>query len=64
MFRHQYQKSPRARSGRHLATNFLGDGGSLDNAQRIAGHEVIGATALYDRRGDSISLDEIERIRL
>lgn len=45
-------------------TNFLSHGGSLDNAQRIAGHEVISTTALYDRRGDAISLDEIERIRL
>lgn len=45
-------------------TNFLSHGGSLDNAQRIAAHEVSSTTALYDRRGDTISLDEIERIRL
>ncbi|NJN74770.1 MAG: tyrosine-type recombinase/integrase [Limnothrix sp. RL_2_0] len=45
-------------------TNFLYNGGSRDNAQRIAAHEDVRTTALYDRRGDEISLDEIERIRL
>ena len=45
-------------------TNFLRNGGSRDNAQRIAAHEDIRTTALYDRREDTISLDEIERIRL
>lgn len=45
-------------------TNYLRNGGSRDNAQKIAAHEDIRTTALYDRRDDSISLDEIERIRL
>jgi len=45
-------------------TNFLRHGGSRDNAQKIAAHEDIRTTELYDRRGDTISLDEIERIRL
>ncbi|WP_026072798.1 tyrosine-type recombinase/integrase [Nodosilinea nodulosa] len=45
-------------------TNFLRNGGSRDNAQKIAAHEDIRTTALYDRREDAISLDEIERIRL
>lgn len=45
-------------------TNYLKHGGSLDNAQKIAAHEDSRTTALYDRRDDSISLDEIERIRL
>ncbi|NJL38483.1 MAG: tyrosine-type recombinase/integrase [Leptolyngbyaceae cyanobacterium SM1_4_3] len=45
-------------------TNFLRNGGSRDSAQRIAAHEDIRTTALYDRRGDAVSLDEIERIRL
>ena len=45
-------------------TNFLQNGGSRDNAQRIAAHEDIRTTALYDRRDEVISLDEIERIRL
>lgn len=45
-------------------TNFLRNGGSRDNAQKIAAHEDVRTTALYDRREDTISLDEIERIRL
>ena len=46
-------------------TNFLNNGGSRDNAQRIAAHEEdVDTTALYDRRNDEVSLDEIERIRL
>ena len=45
-------------------TNFLRNGGSRDNAQKIAAHEDSRTTTLYDRREDTISLDEIERIRL
>jgi integrase len=45
-------------------TNYLRNGGSRDSAQKIAAHEDSRTTALYDRRGDEISLDEIERIRL
>ena len=45
-------------------TNFLRNGGSRDNAQRVAAHEDVRTTALYDRRDEAISLDEIERIRL
>lgn len=45
-------------------TNFLVNGRSRDNAQRIANHQDVRTTALYDRRGDVVSLDEIERIRL
>ncbi|NEQ48678.1 MAG: tyrosine-type recombinase/integrase [Leptolyngbya sp. SIO3F4] len=45
-------------------TNYLRHGGSRDNAQKIACHEDIRTTALYDRRAETVSLDEIERIRL
>lgn len=45
-------------------TNFLKHGGSRDNAQKIAAHEDVRTTSLYDRRDQNISLDEIERIRL
>jgi site-specific recombinase XerD len=45
-------------------TNYLRNGGSRDNAQKIAAHGCVRTTALYDRRGDDISLDEIERIHL
>lgn len=43
-------------------TTYLGNGGTLENAQRIAAHESPRTTSLYDRTGDELSLDEIERI--
>jgi site-specific recombinase XerD len=43
-------------------TAYLENGGSLEHAQRIASHESVRTTKLYDRTGDAISLDEIERI--
>jgi site-specific recombinase XerD len=44
-------------------TNFLQNGGSLENAQAIAAHESPRTTKLYDRTRDEITLDEIERVR-
>jgi integrase/recombinase XerD len=43
-------------------TAYLANGGELATAQKIAGHESPRTTALYDRTGDAVSLDEIERI--
>jgi integrase/recombinase XerD len=43
-------------------TAFLLNGGTLENAARIASHESTGTTQLYNRTGDTVSLDEIERI--
>ena len=43
-------------------TTYLQNGGTLENAQAMAAHESPRTTALYDRRGDAISLDEVERI--
>ena len=45
-------------------TIYLENGGTLENAQAIAGHADVKSTKLYDRRGQKITLDEIERIRL
>lgn len=45
-------------------TAYLENGGTVENAQAIAAHESPRTTKLYDRRGDQISLDEIERIVL
>jgi serine/threonine-protein kinase len=36
--------------------------GSIEHAQRIAAHESPRTTKLYDRTGDQVSLDEIEKI--
>jgi len=43
-------------------TAYLLNGGTLENAQAIACHESARTTKLYDRRGDQVSLNEIERI--
>jgi integrase/recombinase XerD len=43
-------------------TAYLGNGGTLERAQQIAGHESPRTTKLYDRTSDDITLDEIERI--
>jgi hypothetical protein len=37
-------------------------GGTLENAQVMAAHESPRTTKLYDRAGDEITLDEVERI--
>jgi site-specific recombinase XerD len=58
--------------GRHICnhsfratgiSNFLQNGGSLENAQAIAAHESPRTTKLCDRTRDEISLDKIERVR-
>ena len=43
-------------------TAYLSNGGTLEHAQRIAGHASPKTTKLYDRTADAVSLDEIERI--
>lgn len=45
-------------------TAYLLNGGSLETAQAIANHESPRTTKLYDRTGDEITLDEVERIRI
>ena len=43
-------------------TAYLANGGTLNHAQRIAGHASPKTTKLYDRTADTVSVDEIERI--
>lgn len=43
-------------------TNYLENGGSVENAQKMAGHSSIKTTKLYDRRDDRLTLDEVEKI--
>lgn len=43
-------------------TAYLANGGTIENAQAIAGHESPRTTKLYDRTKDELTLDEIERI--
>jgi hypothetical protein len=41
----------------------FGNGGTLEVAQRIAGHADSRTTKLYDRRGQKVLLEDMERIR-
>jgi integrase len=43
-------------------TVYLQNGGLLEHAQQMAAHESARTTKLYDRRNDTVTLDEIERI--
>ncbi len=44
-------------------TLYMENGGSINEAQKLANHADPRTTKLYDRSADSVSLDEIERIR-
>lgn len=45
-------------------TDYLENGGTLENAAAIAAHESPRTTKLYDRADDEITLDEVERIAI
>lgn len=45
-------------------TVYLGNGGTLEKAQLMAAHASPRTTKLYDRTGDQITLDEVERIAI
>ena len=45
-------------------TAYLLNGGTLERAQAIAGHESPRTTQLYDRTADDITVEDIERIRV
>ena len=45
-------------------TAYLLNGGTLERAQAIAGHESPRTTQLYDRTADDITVEDIERIRI
>ena len=45
-------------------TEYLHNGGDLETAARIAGHESTRTTQLYNRVHEELSLDEIERIHI
>jgi integrase/recombinase XerD len=61
--------SLRAKIGCHTfratgITAYLEAGGTLENAQAMAAHESPRTTKLYDRTGDEITLDEVEKIAI
>lgn len=45
-------------------TAYLENGGDLETAAQIANHESPRTTKLYDRTGDVVDLDEVERIAI
>jgi integrase/recombinase XerD len=45
-------------------TAYLKNDGTLEHAQQMANHSSPRTTKLYDRRGDEITLDEYEKIRI
>jgi site-specific recombinase XerD len=45
-------------------TAYMDNGGSLEHAQNMAAHESPRTTKLYDRSGDAVTLDEVERIMI
>ena len=45
-------------------TAYLLNGGTLERAQTIAGHESPRTTQLYDRTADDITVEDIERIKV
>ncbi|MGH8057351.1 MAG: hypothetical protein ACREOH_08970 [Candidatus Entotheonellia bacterium] len=42
-------------------TAYIENGGTIEKAQAIAAHESPRTMQLYDRIGDEITLDEVER---
>src|SRR5260370_39053353 len=56
------QKYPATVSAQRASPPTLQNGGKLEVAQQMAGHESARTTGLYDRRNDSVALDEVERV--
>jgi integrase/recombinase XerD len=56
---HENRRAQFPGDGHH---ELLQNGGKLEVAQAMAGHESARTTGLYDRRNDAIALDEVERI--
>ena len=45
-------------------TEYMNSGGTFEIAQRIAGHTSPATTRIYDRSGDRLPLEEIERVQI
>jgi site-specific recombinase XerD len=45
-------------------TAYLKNGGTLERAAQMANHASTRTTQLYDRRAESVTLDEVERVRI
>ena len=45
-------------------TEYMNSGGTIEITQRIAGHTSPATTRIYDRSGDRLTLEEIERVQI
>ena len=45
-------------------TEYMNSGGTIEIAQRIVGHTSPATTRIYDRSGDRLTLEEIERLQI
>jgi len=45
-------------------TAYMNSGGTIEIAQRIAGHTSPSTTRIYDRSEDQLTLQEIERVQI
>jgi site-specific recombinase XerD len=45
-------------------TEYMNSGGTIEIAQRIAGHTSSSTTRIYDRSGDQLTFQEIERVQI
>src|ERR1700758_845689 len=45
-------------------TQYMNSGGTIEIAQRIAGHTSPSTTRIYDRSGDQLTIEEIERVQI
>ena len=45
-------------------TEYMNSGGTIEIAQRIAGHTSPSTTRIYDRSRDQLTLEEIERVQI
>jgi integrase len=67
--RHAAELGMRVKVGCHTfratgITAYLEAGGTLENAEAMAAYQSPRTTRLYDRTGDRITLDEVERISI
>ncbi|MGH1351607.1 MAG: tyrosine-type recombinase/integrase [Methyloligellaceae bacterium] len=65
--RRLHQAGIQTQAGNHTfrasgITIYLENGGLVEHAQQMAAHESPRTTKLYDRRADTVSLDEVEKI--
>jgi hypothetical protein len=62
--RHSFDTSSRRDRSWRRSARRRANGGTLENAQAMADHASPRTTQIYDRTGDEVTLDEVERIAI